>query len=196
MFTYWLNHGLICVIEILSSIVLVYRHEGEFSPFVGTRIVAGIMWFIANSIMKRPDVPGNIIGRGRGGALNEDCHVNLKTAVQKTKNVFEFCMRFGNGVSLPHLMYFGYLQHTWDAVNVTLQDLMAVVDCAVNQNNRCCPICFILILFLKIGIPACGHPIHMRCWRSYRDQIYDRNQVVLCPVCQFDIQGHCYRVQL
>jgi hypothetical protein len=72
-------------------------------------------------------------------------------------------MRFGNGMRLPHSMDFRYLQHTWDATNVTLQDLMTVVDHAVNQNNRHCPICFDLVLLLKFGIPACGHPIHMRC---------------------------------
>jgi hypothetical protein len=32
LFTHWLNYGLICMIEILSSNVLVYRHGGEFSP--------------------------------------------------------------------------------------------------------------------------------------------------------------------
>ncbi len=72
-------------------------------------------------------------------------------------------MMFGNVVSFPHSMDFGYLQHAWDAANITLQDLIAVVDHAVNQNNRRCPICFDLFLYLKFGIPACGHPIHMRC---------------------------------
>jgi hypothetical protein len=43
MFLHWLNYGLICVIEILLSNVLMYRHEGEFSPFVEARIVARIM---------------------------------------------------------------------------------------------------------------------------------------------------------
>jgi hypothetical protein len=102
LFTHWLNHGLICMIEILSSNVLVYRHVGEFSPFVGVRIVTEIMQFIADGMMKSPNALGNIIGRGRIGALNEDYHVDLHTAVQKTKNVLGFCMRFGNGMSLPH----------------------------------------------------------------------------------------------
>jgi hypothetical protein len=147
--------------------------------------------------MKCPNVRGNIIGRGRGGELNEDYHVDLQTAVQKIKNVLEFCTRFGNGMSLPHLMDFGYLQHAWDAANVRLQDLMAVVDCSpVNQNNRSCPICFDPILSLKFGIPACGHPIHMRGGSSYRDQMYDRNRVIFCPVCQFNTQGYCYQVWL
>jgi hypothetical protein len=121
---HWLNHGLIRMIEILLSNVLVCRHGGEFIPFVGVRIVAGIMQFIANGMMKSPNMPGNIIGRGCIGALYEDYHVDLLTAIQKTKNVLEFCMRFENGMSLPHLMDFGYLQHAWDAANVTLQDLM------------------------------------------------------------------------
>jgi hypothetical protein len=99
LFMHWLNHGLIHVIEILSSNVLVYRHGGEFSSFVGARIVAGIMQYIANSVMMSPDVPSNIIG---SGALNKVYHVDLQTAVQKTKHVFDFCMRFGNGPSLPH----------------------------------------------------------------------------------------------
>jgi hypothetical protein len=102
-------------------------------------------------------------------------------------------MRFGNGASLPHSIDFSYLQHAWDAANVTLQDLMgSALDCAVNQNNRCCPICLDLVLLLKFGITACGHPIHMRCWRPYRDWMTARNQVVACPVCQFDTQGYCY----
>jgi hypothetical protein len=67
-----------------------YRHAGEFSPFVGARIVAGIMQLIADSIMKCPDAPGNIIGRGHGGALNEDYHVDLQTAVKKTKMCWSF----------------------------------------------------------------------------------------------------------
>ncbi len=194
---HWLNHGLIRVIEISLSNVLVYRHEGEFSPFVGAGIVAGIMQCIANGMMKSPNAPCNIIGRGRIGVLNENYHVNLHTAVQKTKNVLEFYMRFGNGVILTHSMDFGYSQHRWDAANVTLQDLMGpVVDRAVNQSYRCCFICLDLVLSLKFGIPACGHPIHMRCWKLYRDRMIVRNQVVAFPVCQFDTQGYCYRVRL
>jgi hypothetical protein len=87
-------------------------HGGEFSPFIGARIVAEIMQYIADGMMINPDAPGNIIGRGHVGALNEVYSVNLPTAIQKTKNVFEFCMRFGNGVSLPHSIDFSYLQHT------------------------------------------------------------------------------------
>jgi hypothetical protein len=109
---HWLNHELIHVIEILSSNVLVYRHGGEFSPFVGARIVTGIMQFITNGMMMSPNAPGNIIGRECIGALNEVYHVNLKTAIQKTKDVLEFCMRFGNAVSLPHSIVSSYLQHT------------------------------------------------------------------------------------
>jgi hypothetical protein len=69
LFMHWLNHGLIGVIEIQLSNVLVYRHGGQFSPFVVARIVAGIMQFIADGMMKRPNAPGNIIGRGCIGAL-------------------------------------------------------------------------------------------------------------------------------
>jgi hypothetical protein len=97
---------------------------GEFSPFVGARIVAGIMGFIPDGMMVTPNAPGNGIGRGRIAALNESFMVNLPTAVQKTKNVLEFCMRFENGMSLLHSMDFSYLQHAWNAANVTLQDLM------------------------------------------------------------------------
>jgi hypothetical protein len=80
-------------------------------------------------------------------------------------------------------MNFSYLQHAWDAANVTLQDLMSpVVDCAANPNNRSCPICLNPVLSLKFGIPAFGHPMHMRYWRSYRDQMTAHNQVVACPV--------------
>jgi hypothetical protein len=83
------------VIEILSSNLLVYRYGGEYSPFVGARIVAGIMRFIANGMKIRPDAPGNIIGRGHVVALNEGFHVDLPTAVQKTRSLLEFCMSFG-----------------------------------------------------------------------------------------------------
>ncbi len=66
-------------------------------------------------------------------------------------------------MSLLHLMDFSYLQHVWDATNAVLQNLMGpVVDRAVNQNDRRCPICIDLVLSLKFRIPACGHPIHMR----------------------------------
>jgi hypothetical protein len=198
MFTYWLNYyWLIHVIEILSSNVLVYRHVGEFSPFVGARTVAGIMGFITNGMMMTPDAPGNIIGRGHIAALNESFLVDLPTAVQKTKNALEFCMRFGNGLSLPHSMDFSYLQHAWDTTNVTLQDPMgSTVDQAVNQNDRCCPVYLDLVLSPKFGILACGHPINMSCWGLYRDWMTARNQVVACPVCQFNTHGYCYQVRL
>jgi hypothetical protein len=163
LFTHWLNYGLICMIEISSCNLLVYSHGGEFSPFVGSRIVAGIMQFIANGVMISPDAPGNIIGRGSVAVLNEVFLVNLLTAIQKTKNMLEFCMRFGNGMSLTHLMNFSYLQCTWDAANLMLQDLMGpAVDCAVDSNDRSYPICLNLVLLWKFGIPACGHPVHMR----------------------------------
>jgi hypothetical protein len=194
---HWLNYGLICVIEISSSNLLVYRHGGEFSPFIGVRIVTKIMQFIANGVMISPNAPGNIIGRGHIGALNEVVHVNLPTAVQKTNSVLEFCMRFGNCVNLPHSINFSYLQRAWDTSNLTLQDLMdPAVDHAVNLNDRSCLICINPVLSQKFGIPACGHPMHMRCWRLYRDRMTARNQVVTCPVCQFDTQGYCYQVQL
>jgi hypothetical protein len=147
--------------------------------------------------MISPDTPGNIIGRGHIAALNEVFLVDLPTAVRKAESVFEFCMRFGNGVSLPHSMIFSYLQGAWDATNLTLQDLMCpVVDPAVNWNNRSCPICLNPVLSWKCGIPACGHLMHMRCWRLYRDWMYDHNQVVACPVCQLDTQGYCYQVRM
>jgi hypothetical protein len=96
---HWLNYGLIHVIEISSSNLLVYRHGGEFSPFVGVRIVVEIMQFIADSMMIRPNTSSNIIGRGCVVALNEVFHVDLPT--EKMVHVLEFCM-FGNDVSLPH----------------------------------------------------------------------------------------------
>ncbi len=104
MFTHWLNNGLVRVIEIFLSNVLMYRHGGEFSPFVGARVIAGIIGFIADGMMMKPNAPSIIIGRERVAALNESFLVDLPTAVQKTKSVLEFCMRFGNGVSLPHSM--------------------------------------------------------------------------------------------
>jgi hypothetical protein len=47
LFMHWFNYRLIRVhvIEILSSYLLVYRHGGEFSPFVEVRIVMGIMQY-------------------------------------------------------------------------------------------------------------------------------------------------------
>jgi hypothetical protein len=171
----------------------VYRHGSEFSSFVGARNVAGIMLFITNGMMISPDVPGNIIGRGCVAALNEVFRVDLPTAVKKTRSVFEFCMRFGNGVSLPHSMNFSYLQHAWDMANLTLQDLMSpVIDYAVDPDDGRCPICLDPVLSRKFGIPACEHPMQMRCWRAYRDRMTVRNQVVTCPICQFNSQGYCY----
>jgi hypothetical protein len=78
------------VIEILSSNLLVYRHGGELSSFVGARIVAGIMQFIANGVMISLNAPGNIIGRERVAVLNEVFLVDLPTAVQKTRSVLDF----------------------------------------------------------------------------------------------------------
>jgi hypothetical protein len=95
MFMHWLNYGLIRVIEISPSNVLVNRHGGEFCPFVGARIVARIMQSIPNAMMMTPDAPGNVIGRGCIGPLNEAFHVDLPTAVQKTKKcvgvLYEVC---------------------------------------------------------------------------------------------------------
>ncbi len=85
MFMHLLNYGLICMIEILSSNILVYRHAGEFSPFVRARIVAGIIGLIANGMMMTPNAPGNVIGKGHVAALNESFLVNLLTAINKTK---------------------------------------------------------------------------------------------------------------
>jgi hypothetical protein len=122
--------------------------------------------------MMTPDVLGKVIGRGNIAALNESFLVNLLTAVQRTKNVLGFCMRFGEGVSLLHSMDFSHLQHAWDIANVALQDLMgSAVDLAGNQNDRRCPVCLDLVLLWESRIPACGHPIHMSCWRLYRDQM-------------------------
>jgi hypothetical protein len=147
------------MIEILSSNLLVYRHGGEFSPFIGARIVAGIMWFITYGVMIRPNAPVNIIGRRCVVALSEVFRDNLPTAVQKTRSVLEFCMTFGNGVSLPHLMSFSYLQRAWVAANLTLQDLMSpVVDRAVDPNDRNCPICLNPVL-------------HMKCWKVYKNRM-------------------------
>jgi hypothetical protein len=134
------------------------------------------MQFIADGVMISPDAQGNIIGRGSIAALHEIFRVDLPTAIQKMKNILEFCMRFGNGMSLPHSMNFSYLQTAWDAANLTLQDLMGpAVDQAVDLNNRSCPISLDLVLLQKFGIPACGHPMHMRCWRLYRDRMTARN---------------------
>jgi hypothetical protein len=48
-------------------------------------------------------------------------------------------------------MNFSYLQHTWDAANVTLQDLMSPgVDREVNWNDRSRPICLNLVFFVEI----------------------------------------------
>ncbi len=170
-----------------------YRQGGEFSPFVGARIVAGIMQFIANSVMISPNAPGNIIGRGCIAALSEVFHVNLPKAIQKMRSVLDFCMRFRNGVSLPNLIIFSYLHCVWDAANLTLQDLMSpVVDRAVDPTDMSCPICINLVLLRKFGIPGCGHPMHMNCWKAYKNRMTACNQVVTCPICHFDTQGYCY----
>jgi hypothetical protein len=63
--------------DCLSSSVLVYRHGGGFHPFVGARIVKGIMRFVANGMMVTTDSSGNVIGRGRVGVLNEVFSVKL-----------------------------------------------------------------------------------------------------------------------
>jgi hypothetical protein len=99
-------------------------------------------------------------------------------------------MNFGNGMSLPHSMNFSYLQRVWEAANLMMQDLTnPAVDCAVDPNNRSCPICLDLVLLQKFKIPGCGHPMHMKCWKAYKNQMTACNQVVACPICQFDTKG-------
>jgi hypothetical protein len=144
-----------------------------------------------------PDTPDNIIGRGHITVLMNVFHADLPTAVGKAKHILEFCMSFGDGVSLPHTINFSYLQHPWDAVNQTLQDLLSPgVDWSVNPSNRNCPICLDPILLRKFGIPACGHPMHIWCCRGYKTQIVARSGVIKCPVCKFDAKGYCYQVRL
>jgi hypothetical protein len=197
MFMHWLKYGLIHVIEILLSNVLVYKRGGGFHPFVEARIVKGIKRFVADGMMVTPDSPGNVIGRGRVGALNEVFNVDHPAAIQKTKSVLEFCTRFGNGMSLPHTMDFSYLLRTWEAANLMLRDLIGpAVDHAVDPNNRRCPVCLDPVLLKKFGILACGHPMHMSCWRLYRDRMTAPNRVVACLVCQFDTLGYCYQVRI
>jgi hypothetical protein len=85
-------------------------------------------------------------------------------------------MSFGNGVSLPHSMNFSYLLHTWGAANLTLQDLMSpAVDCAVDLNNMNCPFRLNLVLLREFGIPACGHPMHTKCWKVYKNRMTASN---------------------
>jgi hypothetical protein len=59
-----------------------YRHGGGFYPFVGARIVKGIMRFVAYGMMVTPNSPGNVEGRGHVGALHE---VFLSTSQQPSK---------------------------------------------------------------------------------------------------------------
>jgi hypothetical protein len=86
-------------------------------------------------------------------------------------------------MSLPQKINFSYLQCTRDAVNQTLQDLMSPgVDQSVKPNDRNFPICLNLIFLRKFGIPACGHPMHVKCWRGYKTQTVARSGVIKCPV--------------
>jgi hypothetical protein len=125
VFMYWLYYGLIQLIKILSSNNLVTRNGGGLICFVGAKIVTRIMCFIANGVMIRLHAPDNIIGRRDIIVLRVIFNVDLQRAVQRTKHILEFCMTFGNGVSLPHRMNFSYLQHVWDTANPTLRDLLA-----------------------------------------------------------------------
>jgi hypothetical protein len=78
-----------------------------------------------------------------------------------------------------------------------LQDLMSpALNCTVDPNDRSCPICLDPVLLRNVGIPACGHPMHMKCCKAYKNQMIARNRVVTCPICQFDTQGYCYQVRL
>jgi hypothetical protein len=155
------------------------------------------MQFIADGLLMEPDAPDNIIGKGPVTAMMDIFHVNLPMAIQKTKHIQEFCVNLGNGMSLPHKMNFSYLQHAWDAASQTLQVLlMPSVDPSVNSDDRNCPICLDPILLREFRIPACGHPVHMSCWREYKNQINARSEVFKCPVCHFDTQGYCYQVWL
>jgi hypothetical protein len=155
-FWYWLYYGLIQLIEILLSNALVYRNGRDLSSFVGAKFIARIMRFIADSLLMGPDAPDNIMGRGQVTSMMDILHVHLPTAVRKMTRVLEFCMNFGNGVSLPHTMNFSYLQHAWDTANKTLQVLlMPALDWSANPYNRNSPICLDPFLLQKFRIPAC-----------------------------------------
>jgi hypothetical protein len=96
IFMYWLYYGLIWLIEeILLISNLVYINGGELSCFVGVKIIAGIMWFIADGLLMEPDTQDNIMGRGQVTAMMNILNVDLPTAVWKAKRVMDFFYEFG-----------------------------------------------------------------------------------------------------
>jgi hypothetical protein len=100
LFTYWLYYGLIRLIKISSSNVLVYKNGGDLSTFVSAKMFAGIMWFVTDGLLMWLDAPENIMGRGHIFSMIDIFHVDLSTAVQKTRRVLDLCMnRLRNGIS-------------------------------------------------------------------------------------------------
>jgi hypothetical protein len=80
VFTYWLKHGLVWVIEITSSNAHVFRSGGDLSRFIGVKIVVGLMWFITDLLLMEQGVD-NIIGRGQLCWLRDVFGVDLQLAI-------------------------------------------------------------------------------------------------------------------
>jgi hypothetical protein len=91
VFSYWLNYSLIQMIEITLRNTFVFRNGGDLSRFVGVKIVVGLMRVIADGLLMEHG-PNNIIGRGHLGSLRDVFGVDIQSAVQRTRQVINFCI--------------------------------------------------------------------------------------------------------
>ncbi len=141
--------------------------------------------------------PHNIIGRGQVCALRDVFGVDLDLAVQRTWGVLNFCITRSNRDAYLHpVINFGIVNQVWVATSQTLEVILTPVVWLVNPNNRTCPWCLKHILSWIFGIPMCGHPMHIRCWRQYHTPIRARGGVIRCPLCNEDTRGCFVRVWL
>jgi hypothetical protein len=149
VFTYWLNYGLVQMIEFTSSNAFISKNGGDLSRFVGMKIILELMLFIAVGLLMEQGAD-NIIGRGQVGLLKDVFGVDLQLAIQRTRQVMNFCIaRSKRDAFFPLAIDFSILQQGWVAANQTLGVLLTPINRLVNPNDITCPSCLDLILSQK-----------------------------------------------
>ncbi len=116
MFIYWLNYGLVWMIEITTSNTYILNSGRDLSKFVGVKIVIGLMRFIADGLLAGQG-PNNIIRRGHMGELRDFLGVDLQLAVQKMRQIMNFCAACSKrDAFFPCVIYFNFLNQAWVAM--------------------------------------------------------------------------------
>jgi hypothetical protein len=177
------------MIEITWSKAYVLNSGGDLSKIVEIKIVVGLMRFIVLGLLAGQG-PNNIIGRGYAGTLRNIFGVDLQLAVPRTRQLMNFCIAHSERdmVFTPTIDIGSFFQ-AWVVASQMLGVLIVPVDQTVDSNDRTCPWCLEPILSWIFGIPLCGHPMNMRCWREYHALIHARGGTVKCPKCNYDTCG-------